>query len=242
MSNHEQHNRQTDPPKPPFGDESLIINSRLREIERQQSEDKAAQKKHEASQRTTNWLMTVFTGLLFIANIVSDFVLIKQTNIARENANTAAESVKLTKDLLKGSQAAYFSGTGVMRGYVANDPRPVVAEMDLINKGISIAKGISRKVEFTRETKDGRLLERETHFVHRGYVGSGYGLSEIFPGRSIERGQKISISGFLTFDNGVGETTTQNFCARVIFQGRSTMEWTDCENAEAAQKQWDQLP
>jgi len=78
VSELEKHNR-------PYVDESLVINSRLSEIERQQREDKAEQRKHERSQRNTNRWMVIFTGLLFITSVASDIVLERQTDLNKQN-------------------------------------------------------------------------------------------------------------------------------------------------------------
>jgi hypothetical protein len=68
VSDHEEQDRQKQPPNI---DESLLINtnSRLREIERQQAEDKEYQRGHDS-----NLLLTIFTGLLFVTSAVSDIL------------------------------------------------------------------------------------------------------------------------------------------------------------------------
>jgi hypothetical protein len=82
----------------------------LAKIERQQREDKAEQKRHARSQRRTNWLLTIFTGLLFVTSFVSDVLILRQINVAKlsaEAAKTAAEQAKRSADAAeKGSEAA----------------------------------------------------------------------------------------------------------------------------------------
>jgi len=86
MSHQERQKSQSDPP---YFDNSLVINTRLSEIERQQHQEAAERKEHERSQRRSNWTMVVFTALLFVTSTVSDVILIRQTNIARESADAA---------------------------------------------------------------------------------------------------------------------------------------------------------
>ena len=100
MSNPEEHERKQNLP---YLDPSLIINTRLNEIERQQSEDKAEQKKHASSQRTTNWLLTIFTALLFVTSCVSDFILLRQASISRESANAATSAAETAAETLNRS-------------------------------------------------------------------------------------------------------------------------------------------
>lgn len=78
-------------PNPPYIDESLVINSRLSKIERKQSEESAERRKHERSQRLSNWTMAIFTALLFltITSTVSDAILMRQTTIGIDSANAA---------------------------------------------------------------------------------------------------------------------------------------------------------
>jgi hypothetical protein len=73
----------------PYFDDSLLINSRLSEVERQQREDKAEQRKHERSQRQTNWLITIFTGLLFVTSLASDLLMLRYVALTRESADAA---------------------------------------------------------------------------------------------------------------------------------------------------------
>src|SRR5580704_15176634 len=68
--------------KPPYAvDESLVINTRLNEIERQQREEKAEERQYKSRQLITNRLVAIFTGLLFFTSVVSDVILIRQTAI-----------------------------------------------------------------------------------------------------------------------------------------------------------------
>ena len=75
MSESEERDRKQ---QPPYLDSALVIDTRLSEIERQQREEKAEQKKHNRSQRTTNWLLTIFTGLLFVTSVTSDVLILRQ--------------------------------------------------------------------------------------------------------------------------------------------------------------------
>ena len=92
--------------KPPYIDEGLVINTRLSEVERQQREDKEADKKHNRSQLITNQLLAVFTGFLFVTSVISDTILFRQTKATKESADaakSAAETADKTLGLMKSS-------------------------------------------------------------------------------------------------------------------------------------------
>jgi hypothetical protein len=95
MNNPEERDRRS---QPPYIDPSLIIDTRLREIERQQSEDKADQKKHEASQRKTNWLLTIFTALLFVTSAASDILMLRYVNLTKQSADAATSAANTASD------------------------------------------------------------------------------------------------------------------------------------------------
>jgi hypothetical protein len=101
MSNSEEHERKQNPP---YIDPALIIDTRLSEIERQQREEKAEQKKHASSQRITNWLLTIFTGLLFFTSVASDVLMLRYVDLTKksaEAAESAAQTATKTLDELK---------------------------------------------------------------------------------------------------------------------------------------------
>jgi hypothetical protein len=75
--------------QPPYLDPSLVIDTRLSEIERQQREDKADSRKHERSQRNTNRLLTLFTGLLFVTSVISDILMLRYVGLTKESAVAA---------------------------------------------------------------------------------------------------------------------------------------------------------
>src|SRR5580698_9361176 len=78
--------------QPPYFDRALIIDTRLSEIERQRREERVEQQRHAHSQRFTNWLLTVFTGLLFIASIASNVLILRQLRIAEKSTDAAIQS------------------------------------------------------------------------------------------------------------------------------------------------------
>src|SRR5947209_7357941 len=87
--------------KPPYFDESLVINTRLSEIERQQNEDKKEQRKYNRSQLRFNKLLTIFTGLLFATSVIPDVLIWRYVNITKESADTAAVAAKTADDSFK---------------------------------------------------------------------------------------------------------------------------------------------
>ena len=107
MSSPEEHDRTQRPP--PYLDPGPIIDTRLREVERQQREDRLEQKQHSRDQLKVNKYIAGFTGLLFITSIVSNLMFQRQISIAKESADaarsaatTADESLKITKALTLG--------------------------------------------------------------------------------------------------------------------------------------------
>jgi hypothetical protein len=105
VSNSEEHDRKQ---QPPYYDSALIIDTRLSEVERQQREDKAESKKHNRSQHVTNWLLTIFTGLLFVTSVVSNVLILRQLKIAKESADAAMKSATLGENITKGTDSAYL--------------------------------------------------------------------------------------------------------------------------------------
>lgn len=80
--------------QPPYLDESLVINTRLQEIERRQNEEKAEEKEYKRRQLIFNRWMVIFTGLLFLTSGVSDFILLRQTKASRDSADAADRAAK----------------------------------------------------------------------------------------------------------------------------------------------------
>ena len=110
MSNQEEHDRQQ---QPPYIDPGLLINTRLSEVERQQREDRAEEKKHKSDQLKINKSIAIFTGLLFVTSVLSDCLLFYQSSLNKESAkaaksaaDTAAASLDLTKRQMIATLAA----------------------------------------------------------------------------------------------------------------------------------------
>jgi hypothetical protein len=97
VSNPEERDRQQ---KPPYLDPALIVDTRLREIERQQAEEKGQQQEYNRKQLRFNGLLVLFTGLLFLTSIGSDFLLLRQTSISKESANAAKSAADTAQGVL----------------------------------------------------------------------------------------------------------------------------------------------
>ena len=114
--------------KLPYIDESLVINTRLNELERQQREDQKEQKENARHQRITNWLLTIFTGLLFVTSVVSNVLLFRQTMSTKLSADAAKSAAETTNLALHVTQRAYITtgtqeldaATGAVNVYLVN--------------------------------------------------------------------------------------------------------------------------
>jgi len=236
VSNFEEHQREQ---QPAFIDPSLVINTRLSEIERQQSEEKAEAKKHARSQRTTNWLLTAFTGLLFVTSCISDVLLLHQTSISKESAdaaksaaNTASQQVKLMRQQLESQQAAVIRITvNASQVIEAGNPIPLATRVDigLRNVGHSIASNIHVVVKISKKNmRRGNPVvllpvefripklqpEDESPGANRQPIYKEYPLSlSKEEERLVGSGQyAIVMEGSLDYDNGFGTSTTEPVC------------------------------
>lgn len=82
------------PKPPPSVDESLIINTRITQLEKEEKEYKRRQLR-------TNNLMALFTGLLFLTSVVSDIILIRQTAASKQSADAATKAAQIASDTLE---------------------------------------------------------------------------------------------------------------------------------------------
>ncbi len=148
MSSPEEHDRKQ---PPPYLDPGLIIDTRLREVEKQQSEDRAEQKQHSRAQLSVNKYIAGFTGLLFLTSLVSDLMLQKQISVAKESADaarsaamTADESLKITKALTEGTSEAIAYGTVDCRNF-----KDGICHFSFVNVGHVAAKKLHAHIEFS---------------------------------------------------------------------------------------------
>lgn len=145
MSEQEQRDRQHNPP---YFDDSLLINSRLNEVERQQREDKAEQRKHERSQRKTNWLISIFTGLLFVASLASDLLMLRYVVLTKQSADAAKDGAAAAKSAADTSAktltTAYRPRVIVQLPYPHDTPDTgrLAMSFKVINYGLIAARNI----------------------------------------------------------------------------------------------------
>jgi hypothetical protein len=125
VSNPEDYKREQ---QPPYLDPSLVIDTRLADIERQNREDKTEAKKHNRSQRATNWLLTLFTGLLFVTSFASNIFLWQQTALTKKSADAAKSAAKTASDAL--AQAKIDSATHDQRAQQTSDASINASRLD----------------------------------------------------------------------------------------------------------------
>lgn len=92
---------------PPI-DDSLVINTRLREIEREQAEERKRDAEYKQRQLKFNKLTVVFTGGLLLANIIYDGItayLAHTALVSAEAAKNAAETASGSLRVMRSSSA-----------------------------------------------------------------------------------------------------------------------------------------
>jgi len=119
----------------PYIDESLVINTRLKEIERRQEEEKAEEKEYKRRQLIFNRWTVIFTGLLFVTSGVSDWLLLRQVSINRESSDAAKDAAKSAQDavlvaqgqLIQSLNAADASDTNSQTAMTSSEKQSVSA-------------------------------------------------------------------------------------------------------------------
>src|ERR1700680_4015341 len=85
----------------------IKVESRVEELERQQAEEKKEAARQQKRQVRYNGLLTVFTALLFVTSLVSNIVLIRQTQASIEGARAATSAANTAKDTLDASANSF---------------------------------------------------------------------------------------------------------------------------------------
>ncbi|MGO9095299.1 MAG: hypothetical protein ACLQGV_08750 [Bryobacteraceae bacterium] len=104
MSSREEQHREEQPPY--LADDSLLINSRLGEIERQQTEEKKSQREYNKQQLRFNKLLVLFTALLFLTSVVSNFLTFRYVGLTKRSAEAATSAADTAAKTLGQSKAA----------------------------------------------------------------------------------------------------------------------------------------
>jgi len=110
VSNSEERDRQR---QPPYADPSLIIDTRLREVERQQAEEKRQQQEYNRKQLRFNGLLVLFTALLVVTSIMSNVLMLRYVNLTKESADAATSAANTSREALE--QAKLDSATQGVR-------------------------------------------------------------------------------------------------------------------------------
>jgi len=137
---------------PPI-DDSLVINTRLLAIEREQAEEKKRDAQYKRKQLLFNGLTVLFTLCLVIANIVYDYLtqqIASQAKIsadaAKSAAQTAESSLKSYDQSFKQEQRAYLwaSSYNISNPPICNVPggTRVCADVHISNSGKTPATGV----------------------------------------------------------------------------------------------------
>ena len=116
LPEHEEHSSDK---RPQYGDESLVINTRLDDLEREQNEEKKRDEDHKRRQLRFNRFTVIFTGVLVFATIAYDCVtgyIAYQAKLsadaAKSAANTAALSLNITQRAYVFPEAASWAADG----------------------------------------------------------------------------------------------------------------------------------
>src|SRR5580658_6781950 len=89
MSKSEEYNPKQ---QPPYIDPALVIDTRLRQIEREQTEEKKQQQEYNRKQLRFNGLLVLFTALLFLTSIGSDLLMLRYVNLTKQSADAATSA------------------------------------------------------------------------------------------------------------------------------------------------------
>jgi hypothetical protein len=208
----------------PYVDESLVINTRLSVLEKQEAEDKKYQRDYNKKQLTFNGILAFFTVLLFCSNLASDILLFRQTSASKESADaarsaaeTAANEFGITKRITESNNEAICNVAG---GFDSEEN--VVEDAGVNNTGKVNALHIAAHVEITRN----HLPQLESIAVLQTADING---DEIQPVHGINRHLQIHLTNqekenihrrleatvlkaTLEYDNGFGTIKHRTFC------------------------------
>lgn len=152
--------------KSPYIDESLVINSRLKEIERRQEEEKKEERQYKERQlRFTRWTV-IFAGLLFLTSLVSDIVLIVQAKSARDSADAAQSAAHTAAETLR----QVMSGSDVNKELAKAAEKQAAAAEKLGEATTSQNKVLSEQI---RATRIGQLMQDRPWLELVSIQGSG---------------------------------------------------------------------
>jgi hypothetical protein len=85
----EEHRRDK---QPPYLDPGRVIDTRLREVERQQAEEKEYQRGYNLRQLRFNKWLVIFTGFLFVTSVASDLLLWRYVVLTKQSADAATSA------------------------------------------------------------------------------------------------------------------------------------------------------
>jgi hypothetical protein len=219
VSDREEHERKQ---QPPYLDPSLLINTRLSEVERQQSEDRAEEKKHKSDQLAINKSLAIFTGLLFITSVVSDCILLYQTNITKESVNAA----KAAADAATKAAGAASNQTDLLRQQMKTTlPASVRFNVGMVNQKIEIS---AQNYGHSIATKVGGSITIErSHLPDQKPIGMPISYEIVLPDLSPPpspgepdtsgTNHDYEIPGFTTADMEAAQRTEQTITVRATF-------------------------
>jgi|ERR1039458_2944369 hypothetical protein len=93
-------NIEHDGERQPLPTDPVLIDARLREVERQEKEDKKQQQEYNRKQLRFNSRLVWFTGLLVVTSAVSDLLMLRQASIAKLSADAAKTAAQAASDTL----------------------------------------------------------------------------------------------------------------------------------------------
>jgi hypothetical protein len=205
-------------------DDSLLINSRLKDVERQQREDKEADRRHNRSQLITNRSIAGFTFLLFVTSAVSDFVLIRQTLIAQQSANAAtiaANAAKTSADLTKRAMEANSAAIcnlivntrdRIPRMYyvVTCDQGKVSGTLVRGDLTVSIRSG-KKTIPQRTYTLIPQLMRPLDNMPHGSFELGGFSETDFYALR-----QSFVVSGSIEYNDGFDRIISSKFCRELL--------------------------
>jgi hypothetical protein len=154
----------------------------------------------------------------------------KSADAAESAAATATNSLKLTKQIIESSEAAFIDWDVSVISFHAQSVSVVFK-----NSGRLPARNIVGTVTLKRASKSGKIIQSTVRPFTRNVISPNGGFINELIGISTSDdlnsllGQDTIASATISFDDGV-KRSTQHFCSGMIVVLNSAAFWENCEN------------
>lgn len=200
------------------------------------------------TQKPTHWtayieaasavLLVLITGTYTYYSAKQTCAAINAANAATSAAQTASDSLKLTKSIFQATQVAIFNPE-INFAWV-HDP---ILRVALTNVGTVPAKNVTGIVTVTyfnaahvRETRSKRF--QRLAVIPRDYVQPWIRLNTGFDISTMQNSE-AQVAATINFEDGINPDTQQSICRSAYFEGPTSVTpiWEDCQDKQSPQKQ-----